>query len=375
MSEKDSYCESLSKAVKITLLLLLAGLLIDKSEAGSPVTAKQSPHILVLDDCDSDFKTPPFNDSIFFLNSDGKVINEIGGLNIALSKGGNRAITVSLDGKFFVVCENVADKISAYSIPTGNLLWSIQGKYTSAIIAQDIVYSICENATTQVKKVHAIDLKGNFIKQSGGIEGIDIAIDPESTCFWVVGENVTKYNMNLQALQMIFPITWTAVSVDVCSDGSIWVAERAHPDDAGSQNRLIKINQQVRIVRKIPMKNMAPLCVRVDRSNDNFWVTGIRYKVHRKLSFRRWPPEWKITWKYLDSRTRKYSPEGKLLLELKYGGISIDIDETDGSVWITDHDTSNLYHYSSEGKKLNTSENLSRDHKWIAIVTKKKEGN
>jgi hypothetical protein len=178
--------------------------------------------------------------------------------------------------------------------------------------------------------------------------------------------------MNLRVIKTIDTIKWCAASVDIGADGSIWVAGRKHPDVAGSQNRLIKINQQGTIVQNIPLGNMSPLCVRVDRSNGNAWVTGIRIKEGRKLSFRRWRPHWVRAWKYLDSRTRKYSPEGKLLLELKLGGKSIDIDASDGSVWITETDRPSLYHYSSNGKKLNTSENLSRDDKWIAIIPEEK---
>lgn len=375
MSEKNTYYESLHNVVRIIslILFLLATLLIDKVEAGSPVTDKESPHILVLDNCDSDYKIAPFNDSIIFLNSEGKIINEIGGLNICQNIGGNRAISVSPDGKFFVVCENVADKISAYSIPTGNLLWSLQGKYSSAVIAQDIVYSICEDATTQVRKIHAIDQVENIIKQSGEVKGFDIAIDPNGGFLWVVGSDIKKCDKDLQVVKVIDAFKWGASSVDICADGSIWVTERKHPDVAGSQNRLIKINQQGTIVQNIPLKDMSPLCVRVDRSNGNAWVTGVRVKEGRKLSFRRWRFYWRRTFKYLGSRTCKYSPEGKLLLEMKSGGKSIDIDASNGSVWVTETDRPSLYHYSSEGKKLHASEKLSRDDKWIAIVPTKEK--
>lgn len=374
MPEKNTYYESLLNAARVTLLLLFAVLLIHKAEAELPVSATQSPHILVLDNCDSDYKVPPFTDSVLSLNSEGKVINEISGLNICQNIGGNRAISVSQDGQFFVVCENVADKISAYNISTGNLLWSLQGKYTSAVIAQDIVYSLVSDDTTHVERIHAVDLEGNIIKQSAVINGFDMVIDPNGTSLWVVGENITKYNIDLQVVQTIDPIAWRAVSVDINSDGSIWVAEREHEEVAGSQNRLIGISSQGIITQVIPLKNMTPLCVRVDQSKGNVWTTGVCYRRYRKLSFRRWPPGWERAWKYLGSRTRKYSPQGKLLLELKRGGKSIDIDASDGSVWITDEDTPSLYHYSSKGKKLDTSENLSHDHKWITILPKKKEG-
>jgi hypothetical protein len=374
MPENNIHCESIFGAVKITVLLILAGLLICKAEAEPPVATTQSPHILVLDNCDSDYKIPPFTDTILSLDSKGKVINEISGLNICQNVGGNRAISVSQDGRFFVVCENVADKISAYTISTGNLLWSVQGEYTSAVVAQDIVYALTSDGTIYGNGIQAFDLGGNIIKQSNEINGFDMVIDPNGSFLWVVGDDIKKCDMNFRVVKVIKTINWCAVSVDISSDGSIWVAERKHPDVTGSQNRLIKLNQQGSIIRVISLEDMSPLCVRVDRSDGNAWVTGVRSWEYRKLTFRRWPPGWERAWKYLGSRTRKYSPEGKLLLELKRGGKSIDIDASDGSVWITDTDTPHLYHYSSKGKKLDTSENLSNDHKWITILPKQNGG-
>ncbi len=375
MAEKNTYYESLLNAASVTLLLLLATVLIHKAEAELPVSATESPHILVLDNCDSDYKVPPFTDSVLSLDSEGKVINEISGLNICQNAGGNRAISVSQDGKFFVVCENVADRISAYNTSTGNLMWSLQGKYTSAVIAQGIVYALTSDDTIYGNGIQAFDRGGTIIKQSAVINGFDMVIDPNRSFLWVVGGDIKKCDMNLRVVKVIKPIQWFAVSVDIDSDGSVWVVEREHSDVTGSQNRLIKISQQGTIIWNIPLKDISPLCVRVDRSNGNAWVTGIRYREYSKLSFRRWPPRWESAWKYLGSRTRKYSPQGELLLELKRGGKSIDIDASDGSVWFTDEDRPRLYHYSSKGKELDTSENLSHDHKWITILPKKKEGN
>lgn len=375
MSGKKMYHESkMLDVARVSLLFLLIASFIHAVKAEIPASAAQSPHILVLDNCDSDYKVPPFTDSVLFLNSEGKVINQISGLNICQNIGSNRAISVSQDGQFFVVCENVADKISAYNTSTGNLLWSIQGKYTSAVVAQGIVYALTSDDTIYGNGIQAVDRGGKIIKQSTEINGYDIVIDPNGSFLWVVGDDIKKCDMNLRVVKVIKPIKWCAVSVDINIDGSIWVAEREHCDVPGSQNRLIKITQHGTIIRNIPLEDMSPLCVRVDRSDGNAWVTGIRSRIYKKLSFHIWPPGWVRACKYLGSRTRKYSPQGKLLLELKRGGKSIDIDASDGSVWITDKDTPSLYHYSSKGKKLDTSENLSHDHKWITILPKKKEG-
>jgi DNA-binding beta-propeller fold protein YncE len=354
--------------------LLLAALFICKAEAESPVATTESPHILVLDNCDSDYKTPPFNDMVLSLDSKGKVINQIIGFNICQNVGANRAISVSRDGRFFVVCENVADKISAFDISTGSQLWSVQGKYTSAVVAKDIVYALTSDGTIYGNGIQAFDRRGGIIKQSTEINGYDIVVDPNGSFLWVVGDDIKKCDMNLKVVKTLKPIKWCAVSVDISANGSIWVAEREHPDVAGSPNRLINISPKCTIIQTIPLKDMSPLCVRVDRSDGNVWVTGVRFREYRKLSFRRWPPGWERDWKYLGSRTCKYSSEGKLLLELKPGGKSIDIDASDGSVWITDTDTPRLYHYSNEGKKLDISEELSNDHKWITILPKQNEG-
>ena len=122
MPKNSTHYESILNGAKGSLLLIFASVIIHAAEAELAVSAKQSPHILVLDNCDSDYKVPPFTDSVLFLSSEGKIISQISGLNIAQNIGSNRAISVSQDGQFFVVCENVADKISAYNIPTGTPL-------------------------------------------------------------------------------------------------------------------------------------------------------------------------------------------------------------------------------------------------------------
>lgn len=235
MPEKTIYYESMLNIARGALLLLLAAVIIHEAEAELPVSTTQSPHILVLDNCDSDYKVPPFTDSVLFLNSEGKVINQISGLNICQNIGSNRAISASQDGKFFVVCENVADKISAYNTSTGNLLWSIQGKYTSAVVAQGIVYALTSDDTIYGNGIQAVDRGGEIIKQSTQINGYDIVIDPNGIFLWVVGDDIKKCDMNLRVIKVIKAIKWCAVSVDINIDGSIWVAEREHCDVPGSQ--------------------------------------------------------------------------------------------------------------------------------------------
>jgi DNA-binding beta-propeller fold protein YncE len=328
----------------------------------------------VLDNCDSDYKSPPFNDVVLFLNNKGEVVNRINGLNVCQNIGGNRAISVSEDRRFFVVCENVADKITAYDLLTGDEIWSLSGKFRSTAIAQGITYVLTFDNTIYGDGILAVDSKGNIIKQSkrvGGFrqkndaEGFDIVVDPNTKCIWLVGGDIKKCSMDLKVIKIIDPITWCAVSVDIAPDGSIWVAEREHIEETGSQNRLLNISPKGNISQVIPLNDLSPSCVRVNKSNGNVWVTGKRFPIRRRLTFRQWPP-WRRTYGYIGPRTRKYSSKAKLLLEIKRGGHSIDIDPSDGSVWIAD--PTQLLHYSSEGKKLNTCNDVFGDQKWITIV-------
>lgn len=353
--------------VKICVLFLLIFLLAVCAAATElPDSVTQQPRLLVLDNCDSNYKSPPFNDVVLLLNNKGEVINQINGLNICQSIAGNRAISVSEDGRFFVVCENVANKITAYNLSSGDEIWSLPGDFTSVAITQGVIYALTSDGTIYGDGITVIDSGGNIIKQSKEANGFDILIDPNANCLWLVGGDIKKCDMGLKIVKTISPITWCAVSVDICPDGSIWVAEREHPDVAGSQNRLLNISSKGKILQNVPLNDLSPRCVRVNKSNGSVWITGICGLYKKKLSFRRWPPSWRKTYKYIGPRTKKYSSKGKLLLEIKRGGNSIDIDPSDDSVWIADR--TQLLHYSSEGKKLNTCNDVSDNQKWITIA-------
>jgi hypothetical protein len=350
------------------LFLLIYPLVADAATTELPNPTSQLPRILVLDNYDSNYKFPPFNDVVLLLNNKGEVINRINGLNICQNIGGNRAISVSEDGRFFVVCENVADKITAYDLSTGDEMWSLPGKFRSAVIAQDITYVLSSSEDDKMYRdeIITIDIEGNIIKQSKEAEGFDITVDPNANCLWLVGGDIKKCDMDLKVVKTIDPIIWYAVSVDISSYGSVWVAERKHPDVAGSQNRLLNISSESKVLQNIPLNDLSPMCVRVNRSDGSVWITGSCGHYKKKLSLFQWPPSWQRTYRYIGPRTRKYSSEGKLLLEIKHGGHSIDIDPSDGSVWIADR--TQLLHYSSAGKKLETCDDVSGDQKWIVVV-------
>jgi len=353
---------------RVWVLFLISSLVACTAAAELSELATHPPRVLLLDNCDSDFRDPPFNDKVLFLDSKGEIITYITGLNVCQNIGGNRAITASEDGRFFVVCENVANKITAYDLSTGDEMWSLPGKFRSADIAQNVTYVLSSSEDDKMYRdeIITIDSEGNIIKHSKEIKGFDIVVDPNANCLWLVGSDIKKCNMDLQVVKTIDPIGWFVVSIDYGPDGSVWVVERKHPDVAGSQNRLLRISSEGNILQNIPLNDLSPKCLRVNRSDGSVWITGNRGRFKKRLSFRRWPPSWGKTYREIGPETHKYSSEGKLLLKIKRGGHTIGIDSLDGSVWIADK--TSLLHYSSEGKKLHTCDNVSNDQKWITVA-------
>src|SRR6266404_4590443 len=72
--------------------------------------------ILVLDDCDEDFRKPPFEDAVLLFGGDGRVLGRMASFNICATVGGSRALAVGPGATSFVVCENVAHKITSFDM-------------------------------------------------------------------------------------------------------------------------------------------------------------------------------------------------------------------------------------------------------------------
>jgi hypothetical protein len=323
--------------------------------------------VLVLDDCDGDFQTAPFDDAVLLATAAGHVERHIGGLNVCETIGGCRAVTASEEGTFFVVCENVADKITAYEAASGHPLWSSPGEFTAAVIHQHAVYALKTAGAIYGKEIVVFDSSGGIVRRAA-VGGYDIAADPNANVLWLVGADIKKCDTGLNVLWQIDPIKWCASSVDVAPDGSAWVAERQHVQ-AGGANRLLHISPDGVIRKDIPL-DLSPMCVRLDPVDSSLWVTGLRLDKRRKLYFtmRDWPHVigFREEYRTIGWRTCKYSTQGKLLCQLEDGGASLDLDPSDGSVWIGGR--SKVWHCSRGGTKLDTLGGASDSHKWICIV-------
>jgi hypothetical protein len=337
---------------------------------------KQTATVLVLDNCDDDFRTPPFADTVFAFGPNG--MSRIAtNLNLCQTVGGNRALSVSPDGRFLVACENVGKHLTAYDTPTGRRLWNVDGEFTSATVDRNgMVYAAISSGTIYGERTVAID-EGGRITKNGNAGGFDIVLDERRAVLWLVGDKIRKCDLELNVLQELNPIKWCAVSVDITPDGSIWVAEREHPNVAQSTNRILKISSGGQILKSVYL-DWSPMCLRVDPRDGSLWVTGIG--VHPPLTQRllnaiegRTGPlplgKWfrdLLTRKRVWSRTHKYDSEGRLLRTIDKGGHSLAIQPSDQSVWLAGKDK--IYRYSREATKLARLGGVSADQKYVVVV-------
>jgi len=332
--------------------------------------------VLVLEDSDSDFRTPPFEDAVIMFGSNGKPVRKVGDLNICETVGGCRSLSVAEDGRFFTVCENVGNKLTAYQLKTGEQLWSLKGGFTCATMSQNgMVYALTSPGPIYGEQTLVID--GGRIARQASVGGFDLAVDANRNVLWLVGNKIKKCDLELRVLLEVNPIRWCAVSVDLNRDGSIWVAERQHPDVAQSTNRILRISSSGQILKTVGLP-FGPLCLRVDRSDGSVWVTGIAWRKSAgqrlldsiekhtgRMSTGKWVRD-VLTRPAVWSRTHKYDENGALQWEIGQGGHSLDIDQVDGSLWIAGR--KNVYHYSRQGTKPAQFSGMSSSQKYIVVV-------
>ena len=344
---------------------------------------QHSSTVLVLEDCDTDFRKPPFEDAVTVFGPNGESSRLITNLNICQTIGGSRCLSVSHDGRFFVVCEIVGKHLKAYETQTGKELWSVDGEFTAATVARDgRVFAVQSAGTIYGEKTFIIDPNGR-ISASADVAGFDMALDEPRGTLWLVGKTIRKCTLDLKLVQEIKPIGWCASSVDVNADGSIWVTERDHPDVKQSTNRLLRIDASGQITKTLGL-TWSPGCVRVDHSDESIWVTGFDVRksattrvlesIERKtgrLPLGKKSREFLTRWS-VRPETGKFDANGIQLRRISQAGHTLEIDSSDQSVWLATG-KNKIIHYSRDGKKLGVLGGVSHEEKYIAVIPQKPE--
>ena len=299
-------------------------------------TQSENKFVYVLDNNDPDYSNPPFNDTLFIINtSSHEVVNTISGFNTCETVGGWRVIAAYIDGTC-VVAEIVADRLSRWDAQ-GSCIFSIDMDIHAIDVSNDgYIYALTSGSGTIYGNTTVIlDGYGNIIKEAP-FGGIDIAVDDTSNSVWVVGADIKRLDKNLALLFSIDPIDWAAVSVDYTSDGKAWIAERYY---YGERGRLICVSLGGDIIKEIELPN-SPSCLSVDRTDDSIWVST-------------------------SGKLYKFSSNGTKILEIDSGkGWSVKVDNSDRSVWLAGYGY--VRHYTKNGTLISSISGFSSSQAYIA---------
>jgi hypothetical protein len=216
------------------------------------------------------------------------------------------------------------------------------------------------------------------IKSRAKIGGFDLVLDEQRHVLWTVSSNIKKCDLDLNVLRELNIIGWCAVSVDLNFDGSIWVAERQHPNVNTSQDRLLKISPDG-VLLKTVMLDFSPMCLRVNPADGSLWVTGAGYRDSKSGRMLNWIekrtgrlPIGKGAREFLTRghtwpRTDRRDRDGNLLQRFKESGHTIAIDPADSSVWVAGH--GHLRHYTSDGAKRGHLGGFSNSQSYVTVLS------
>jgi len=300
--------------------------------------------VAVLDDCDPDYTGDgPHGDGVGVLSREGKELFALTGLNNCETIGANHGIAI--DGKrgrvFFR--QLVANRVTALDF-WGNMLFETDELHADSLAVDPStgnVWCLTGRALGDGETV-VLNERGELVA-TYAIDGFDIAHDPKTDTFWIVGKRITKVNRKGEVVFRKSPTGWAQVSVAVNRrDGSAWVAERRHPDVAQSASALLHLDAEGKELQRIDLAPADPFCVGCDAETGTAWVVDRRSAI-------------------LKVRSGAMSPE-----RISVAAVAIAIGSQTGEIWVTTENQ--VVHLDKQGKPL-AKYAMRRPSKqsWIAV--------
>jgi outer membrane protein assembly factor BamB len=290
-----------------------------------------APAAVVLDDCDGDFQEArPHRDGLRFLGGTGEPRVHLKQFNLSQSISMNRCVAVDAGRGRVYVAETDSEHLIALD-SRGRRLWQARAIRASAV-AVDLrsgnLWCGIGRDLSQGETV-VLDPDGNLV-DSLPYRAYDIAYDPHSEAFWLVGQGIAKVN---RAGDLLFrkPLHgWTYVSVAVDpGDGSARIAERSHPNAPGSVNRLLHFNAKGEEVWSTMMGDAIPWTVACDPKTGTAWLA------------------------IAGAGIRRFARDGQELAPIPLGVVGLDISRTTGRVWVATQ--MEIFQFDATGALLTTT--------------------
>jgi thiol-disulfide isomerase/thioredoxin len=246
----------------------------DAPAASSDVTG--SPALVVADDTDPDFeKDKPRTDGVRMLSENGTELWSASGLNNCQTVGGVHGVAVDRERGRVFVRELVSNRVTAFNF-TGQKLWQIDSVRASALAVDPKTGNLWASGGDSLNEGETVvfDSQGNEVAGYPYV-GVDMAYDPHSDSIWLVGYEIIKLNREGEVLFRKKVDGWCCASVSVNSnDGSVWIAERDHPDVARSNNRLWLLASDGNVRLEQDLKDDDIFVVASDPKSGDAWFSG-----------------------------------------------------------------------------------------------------
>ncbi len=282
----------------------------DAAENQAAATVK--PAVVVLDDTDPKFdRNEPHHDNLRALASSGEELWKKSGLNVCQAVGGSHLVAVDRQRGRIYVCESVANRIHAFT-SDGRKVWQIDSVDADTLAVDEKTGDLWCSGGRQLDAGQTVVFDGEGNEKSTFLHrAIDMAYDPHSDSFWLVGYQVINLSREGEIRFQEKVEGWCCVSVSVNpNDGSLWILERGHSQVPKSGNRLWLRNADGSVRHKIDLADLGVFSVECDPGSGDAWVGIYR------------------------SGARCYSAEGKLIATLAVEGQNFAISPGSGEIWM-----------------------------------------
>lgn len=326
----------------VLAVLGLAALIVPHGPA-APAPARKDSGILVLDNCDPDFKGKVvYEDKLSSISSGGKLLFRVSGLNNCESIGSNHMIASDVKRGWVWIIENVGHRIHKYDRAGKELLVLNDIQASALAVDPDTgdLWVLTSKGTLPGDKTVVFDAHGNQ-QIVHNVSGFDIAYDGKSKSFWIAGPNLAKVKQGEVVVHKQIT-TWCASSLAVHPiTGMVWVAVRRHEQVPNSKNELLGFDNDGELQKTIALDDAIPFHVSVDARDGAVWLTLFRHSVQR------------------------YTAAGKRDAEHELKALAAESDVRSGGVWVVTPEETVLL--SRKGKALfRVKHNGETSQAWIA---------
>jgi len=278
-----------------------------------------NPSVVVLDDCDKDFEEDrPHHDALWiFQKPDGGNQGDVRAVsfkdfNTCQTVGAIHCVAIDAARGRIYLCELVGNRVTALDV-RGRKLWQVDKIEANALAVDPKTGNLwCTTGKSLVDgEIVVLDTTGREV-MSFPVRGPDIAYDPQSDGFWLVGSEITKLSREGKVLFTKPHGGWACVSVATNPrDGSVWIVERKHQDVAPSVNRLWHLDANGAPIKTWDLGDKRIFGVACDPRTGMAWVVNLRTEL---LCF---------------------TADGEELPAFPVKAVAVAVSPTSGQVWAT----------------------------------------